>query len=484
MSAENSPGRADRGQMLLIALVALALIASLIMLFTDSAGALKLALLAALWAAIIGFFLVTQYRRRAERSQEELAHREELHRIEMDRMEAVRRHQEASKQIELRDDQLARDTEVLEDIKRELAALRTQLEELNGREFGYEPAALRAEARRIQELEARTSAARSSASRSSTTGSSFSDLGGLEDMGELADLDDDAGASTSGPRAGAGTGTGTDAPRRHVPGAPSPDAVIGRLGQYEPTRPQVNPLAHLISESYHDDRQEETPGRDRVRDPRSIFDTGAFQNVPWNQGGAEDARPQATTPEKEAEPEQEQEPAEETRTGSAGTSEGTGGTGDTGNTAAPESAEDTSAGDGKQPEQSDKADQAEKDDKPEKDEKPGKPGKKSKSRSDQKADKADKSGRGAEELEKSGKDEDSAEKSEAPEPSETSGPAEAESAEETGEDEETTPASTPSVPAPAADDDASEPRRGRRRRDEHTDGISVAELLANLKKEQ
>ena len=79
MSDENSSQKVDSGQALLVALVALALIASLVMLFTDSTGALRLALLAALWAAVIGFFLVTRYRRQAQRAEDELRHREEYH---------------------------------------------------------------------------------------------------------------------------------------------------------------------------------------------------------------------------------------------------------------------------------------------------------------------------------------------------------------------------------------------------------------------
>lgn len=448
MSAENSPGGVDRGQVLLIALVVLALIASLIMLFTDSAGALKLALLASLWAAIIGFFLVTQYRRRAERSQEELEHREELHRTELEKLAAERRSEKAGKEIELRDKQLARDTEVLEDIKRELAALRAQLEELNGREFGYEPAALRAEARRIQELEARTSAA-----RSSVTGTSFSDLGGLEDMGDLADLDDESEAPAPGARTSSST-----PPRGQVPGAPSPDAIVGRLGQYEPSRPQVNPLSHLISESYQLDRQEEKPaGR---KDPRSIFDTGAFQNVPWGQGGAEEAKhqkdsPGETTPGEskptEPKPASGKKPAEQVK-----------------------SAEKTS--------QADQATKADKAEKPE----PKQTEKKTKTDKPEKAEKAEskKPEKKPAEPKRGEKADKAAPVKETPEAKkETRTEPEAEPKTETKEGPRPAATVTPGTPGTDATGADDEPRRGRRRRDEHTEGISVAELMANLKKD-
>lgn len=137
-------GGADRSQMMLVVLIVLAFIASVVMLFTDSDGALKLALLASLWAAIIGFFLVFRYRREAESARRELTHHGELHDVEVARAAAEREALAESRALELRDKQHSRDTEVLQEIQRELAGIRAQLETLAGREFEYEPAALRA----------------------------------------------------------------------------------------------------------------------------------------------------------------------------------------------------------------------------------------------------------------------------------------------------------------------------------------------------
>ena len=58
----------DLGQTGLIVLVVLAVVASIVMLISGSAAALKIALIAALWAAVLGFFLVMRYRRQAEES--------------------------------------------------------------------------------------------------------------------------------------------------------------------------------------------------------------------------------------------------------------------------------------------------------------------------------------------------------------------------------------------------------------------------------
>lgn len=52
----------DNGSIVVIVLVALAVIASIVMLIASSTAALKIALLAALWAAVGGIFLVTRYR--------------------------------------------------------------------------------------------------------------------------------------------------------------------------------------------------------------------------------------------------------------------------------------------------------------------------------------------------------------------------------------------------------------------------------------
>ncbi|GAB3648575.1 DUF6779 domain-containing protein [Corynebacterium nasicanis] len=218
-------GGVDRGQVMLVVLIALAFIASIVMLFTDSDGALKLALLAALWAAIIGSFLVFRYRRDAESARRELAHNTRLHDAELARAEAEREARLEAR--ELREVQRTRDTAVLEDIQRELAGIRTQLENLAGREFEYEPAALRAEAHRIRELESVT-------------------------------LDDAVESDVPEPE-----------PAQSF-GAPSPEAVAGRLGQ-QPSRPQSNPLADLIREK-------------QVAETR-VFDTGSFQAVSWEQGG-------------------------------------------------------------------------------------------------------------------------------------------------------------------------------------------------------
>ncbi len=122
------------------------------MLLTQNDIALKLALLAALWSAIIGFILVGRYRRQVERSREELAYEQRLHRSQLRQAQANAQAEQAKARTEyqLRDADMA----ILADIRAGLDELKAQLEELSGHSFEYEPAALRAEAWRLRELEA------------------------------------------------------------------------------------------------------------------------------------------------------------------------------------------------------------------------------------------------------------------------------------------------------------------------------------------
>ena len=126
----------DLGQIGLIVLVVLAVLASIVMLISGSAAALKIALIAALWAAVLGFFLVMRYRRQAEESVTKLELQERAHRAEL-------------KQARAADGQPLPDQELLDEIRTELASIRKQIEDLSGQDFTYEPAALHAEARRI-----------------------------------------------------------------------------------------------------------------------------------------------------------------------------------------------------------------------------------------------------------------------------------------------------------------------------------------------
>lgn len=249
-SSKNSSSSPDLGQIGIIALVILAVIASIVMLISGSAAALKIALIAALWAAVVGFFLVMRYRRQAEESVTKLELQERVHRAEL-------------KQARAAEGKELPDQQILDEIRTELASIRKQIEDLSGHEFTYEPAALHAEARRIMELEAQTAAA-------------------SHHREEEIDFEQ---AST---------------------GAPSADAIAGRLGN-QPTGAHAdsNPLNDIISENT---RAQRSTGRTAepladapkpaasseaagAKEPKDVsFDTGSFQAVRWDSGGDSDIK--------------------------------------------------------------------------------------------------------------------------------------------------------------------------------------------------
>ncbi|MER0102388.1 DUF6779 domain-containing protein [Corynebacterium sp. KPL2734] len=244
-SSKNSSSSPDWGQIGIIALVILAVIASIVMLISGSAAALKIALIAALWAAVVGFFLVMRYRRQAEESVTKLELQERAHRAEL-------------KQARAAEGKELPDQQILDEIRTELASIRKQIEDLSGHEFTYEPAALHAEARRIMELEAQTAAA-------------------SHRREENVDFEQ---ASS---------------------GAPSADAIAGRLGnQPSGAHADSNPLNDIISENT---RAQRSTGRTAEpladapmpasadQKPKDVsFDTGSFQAVRWDSGGDSDIK--------------------------------------------------------------------------------------------------------------------------------------------------------------------------------------------------
>lgn len=197
-SSENG-SKTDAGSIGLIVLVILAVIASLVMLISGSANALKIALLASLWAAVLGFFLVVRYRRQAHEAKELLA---------------VERAHTAST-LTASGASTTDNSQVLAEIRSELEAIRAQIEEISGREWVYEPAALYAEARRIQELERKAGGA------------------GVDERGDAPNVNF---TQKSG-------------------GAPSADAVAGRLGS-QPTHPVSNPLDNLLADNARGNAQQ------------------------------------------------------------------------------------------------------------------------------------------------------------------------------------------------------------------------------------
>lgn len=291
--SHEAPKKADsdsKANIGLAALVALAILASVVMLISGSAAALKIALVASLWAAVIGFFLVVRYRRQAQEAAERMELQERAHQAELDEAYYYTEHAggtEVDRDFqELSDFRIpdAAQMQALQEIREELKVIRAQIEELAGREFTYEPATLRAEARRIMELEARSMAAGQAIGNASAAGYGMA----TQEAAGRASAADDAASATS-----------TEEPEINYTqtsaGAPSSDAIAGRLGtQQTPTtkaaQRATNPLVDILS-GKADDKTGPSPApkADAKTEPKTEphFDTSSFQALRWDAGGTQ-----------------------------------------------------------------------------------------------------------------------------------------------------------------------------------------------------
>ena len=151
--ADQTDGQNSGPRVLMVLLVVLALIASILMLFLDSDLWLKIAVIAALWAAFLGIVLVSKYSSALRAEQKRVNTLERAHRAEMEREVAGHQQREAAlKENYTRQLRNQRD-EHLEQLRHELISLRAQLAEMSGEELDDEQTAVRARAERIIELD-------------------------------------------------------------------------------------------------------------------------------------------------------------------------------------------------------------------------------------------------------------------------------------------------------------------------------------------
>lgn len=206
MSAENSSR--DRSSIWVILPFVVAVIGTVVMLFTNSANALKVALIFALWAGAAGLIVNARVRREREAADEKARLAEERYRAERDVLEAIDALPAATQPQAPAPSVDSVDMDALRQLQQEITALREQLEELSGKVFEYEPAAVRASARRISEIEP---------------------------------------VREPAPGPGPSSDDTVRIAKVRPSGAPSSDAIAGRLGS-QPSRPARNPLSDLISE--------------------------------------------------------------------------------------------------------------------------------------------------------------------------------------------------------------------------------------------
>jgi hypothetical protein len=140
------------GRLLLVAAMALALVAAAVLVLSDNARWLRLAVVSALWAALVGAFLAARYRRQVADREDEVADLQSVYELELEREVAARREYELEIEAEARKriQEEARDD--LDALRDELRALRENLQALLGGEVLVERVALRAESTRMRSI--------------------------------------------------------------------------------------------------------------------------------------------------------------------------------------------------------------------------------------------------------------------------------------------------------------------------------------------
>ena len=315
-SAHEQENGRDVGQMGIAVLILLGVIASVVMLLLGSAVAMKVALLVLLWAAVLGMFLVARYRRQAQDSYGRMTERERQHQAELRRLTAASRDQSEQNDSDSRSSGSQRpshravdasglsrsDVEMLREIRAEISQIRAQLEELSGRDFTYEPAALRAEARRIMEVEARAHAASQATSDSGESGVDSDDnFDFTQSSFGAPSADAIAGRLGSEPVAGypneqlrnivaeqkttdAGTASKVAAPAKHDVGVEKPSTLQANEPAQSVAGSRASNSRDPHPEGSHNEGADSGDWNDRT------FNTDSFQAVNWDKGGDDNVR--------------------------------------------------------------------------------------------------------------------------------------------------------------------------------------------------
>ena len=140
------------GRPFLIVGFLLAIGATLALVLSDDLRFLRLGIVAALWAALIGAFLAVKYRKHAAQSEDAVADAQAVYELELEREIAARREYELEMEAENRSVSDSRGREELEALRAEVTALRDSLQSLFGGEVLLERVALTAQATRMRKL--------------------------------------------------------------------------------------------------------------------------------------------------------------------------------------------------------------------------------------------------------------------------------------------------------------------------------------------
>lgn len=153
MTSSGRPEHAPRHTSALwIGTVVLAAAAAAVMVLSDDSRVLKLGLVAALWAALLGAFAVAKLRAKVAAEAERSDERQRIYELELEREIAARREFEAEAEADARRKAVEQSDTEIQALKAELQSLRENLEKVLGGDVLFERVALRAESTRLRSL--------------------------------------------------------------------------------------------------------------------------------------------------------------------------------------------------------------------------------------------------------------------------------------------------------------------------------------------
>jgi hypothetical protein len=143
-SARSRRGGRRPGWLLLTVLLVLAIMASSALVFTNRVELLKLAVILALWAAVVAAFVSVIYRRQSDMDQAKVRDLKLVYDLQLDREISARREYELSVETQLRRELVselrAQAADEVAGLRAELAALRANLEILFDADLSHRPA--------------------------------------------------------------------------------------------------------------------------------------------------------------------------------------------------------------------------------------------------------------------------------------------------------------------------------------------------------
>lgn len=139
-------------RLLMVAVLTLAVAATGVLVLTSDAAWLRLGVLAALWAALLGVFLASRFRKSLAERENQVSDLQSVYELELEREVAARREYELEVEASARKRVEEENRHDLAELRAELRTLRESLERLTGGEVLVERFALQARSTRMRAL--------------------------------------------------------------------------------------------------------------------------------------------------------------------------------------------------------------------------------------------------------------------------------------------------------------------------------------------